>query len=119
MTIPQLLLVLIVIVVLLFVVGQSKEKFKLDDSFPYPYIIRTERQRLPERRFLDSVSGNNMLTFIGEKPDKYDAAFFDPDYQSSLCLLRKSEDAKRACSSVDELMPMPQTTGNPKKFVDF
>ena len=89
-------------------INPQKEKF-------YTYTERKERQNLPPKMLLDAVSGNNMLTFINMPADDS----FDPDYQNSMCLQRKTGDNQRACNSVYYNSPKPQTTVNPTTFGDF
>jgi hypothetical protein len=134
MTLPgttgKTITVLAVFAVLLFLLNKvfktvNKETF-------YTYTEKKERQALPEKRLLDAVSANNMLTYLnlpleseadgegGRGGQRAQGTLGnDPDYLSSMCIQRKSANNKRACNSLYYILPKPQSTVNPGSFGDF
>ena len=89
-------------------------------------VKENDKSYLVEKIKLDSLSSNNVLTFTkNTKCDiiKDDGVNHDcglnPQYLHSMCLNKRSNDKKRLCNSLVDIVQRPQDTNNPGDFIEF
>lgn len=115
----KILIVISVILISVIIFSSTKENLTNDLSW------------LPEKKFLDSVSANNVLTFTNNKEcdgkslshintswDINQDCYLNPQYLHSMCL-QKRKNKTQLCNSINGVVQFPQNNNHPKNFEEF